>query len=160
MSHSIIGYNNRSDNTVLNKSIVQLFSVIGDFKITTDIVHPTINISAHSSVDFSNCNYLFITQFNRYYFIKSKSIDTFGNIMIDCECDVLMSHKNSIKSLEVIAKRSSSDFNMYQYDSEIPMYENQVVATQKFPYGFSGQIMILSVNNGGINQSPNNGGGE
>lgn len=151
MAHNIVGYLNKSDNTVLNKTLEQKFSISGNFKITTDIVHPTINISSHSSVDFGDCNYLYLGQFNRYYFIVSKSIDTFGNIMIDCECDVLMSHKSQIQNLEVIAKRSSSDFNLYQYDSEIPSLEKRVVATQKFPGGFSsGEALILAVNGGGV----------
>lgn len=151
MAHNIIGYFNKSDRTVLNKTIESKFTISGNFKITTDIIHPTINISSHSSVDFDDCNYLYIGQFDRYYFITSKSIDTFGNIMIDCECDVLMSHKSQILNLDVIALRSSSTYNTYQFDSEVPMYENKVVATQKFPGGFpTGDALILANCGGGV----------
>lgn len=160
-AYNITGYFNSSDPTVMNKTLSSpLFTVQGNIKISTDMIRPTFNISYHPNIDWSTCNYLYVEFFHRYYFIENKTFDTYGNVYLECVCDVLSSHKNDILNLDVIAKRSSYKFNMYQNDDEIPRLANSVVATQKFPYGFNGQTMILSVNNGGTNNIPVLGGGE
>lgn len=151
-TYDIRGYYNHSDRNVLNKNISDppIFVVNGNIKQPTDLIRPTVIISSQGNNDWDRCNYLYIRNFHRYYFVKSKVWDTYGNITIECEVDPLMSHKDEIKQLSVIAKRSSNTYNMYQFDPEIPQYENRVVATQKFPYGFgSGEQIILAVNGGG-----------
>lgn len=149
-TYNIKGYWMSDDKNVLTKTKTELFTVAGNFKRPTDMIRPSIQISSHPSVDWSTCNYIYIELFHRYYFVTSKTYDTFGNIEISCVVDPLTSHENDIKNLFVIAKRSSNKFNVYQDDSEIPRLANKVVATQKFPYGFGNdEQLILSVNGGG-----------
>lgn len=151
-TYNITGYFNSSDRNEINKILSEpLFTVAGNFKKETDIVRPVVTLSSHAS-DFSTCNYLYIEQFHRYYFIENKVIDTQGNITLSCVVDVLMSHRERIKELNVIALRSSKDgtFNIYQVDDEVPRLAKQVVATQKFPNGFRNtDALILAVNGTG-----------
>ena len=145
-THTIKLYYNSSDKNKLNKTLTELYTVSGNYKKTTDLIHPTIEVVYHPDVDWSTCNYLWSELFHRNYFINSKTYDTFGNVTLECTCDVLTSHKNDILNLDIIANRSSSKYNVYQYDSEIPTLEKKVVATQKFPLGFSeNQSLILAV---------------
>lgn len=145
-TYNIKGYWMSDDKNVLSKTKTELFTVAGNFKRPTDMIRPTIQISSHPSVDWSTCNYIYIELFHRYYFVTSKTYDTFGNIEISCVVDPLSSHENDIKRLFVIANRSSTIYNVYQYDEEVAKLENEVVATQKFPYGFSStDTLILSV---------------
>ena len=150
-TYNITGYNNKSDHNKLHKSLsAALFTVAGNFKSATDIIHPVITISNHAAYDFSQCNYIYIEHFNRYYFVDSKAIDTYGRIELSCTVDVLYSHATEIALLEVIASRSSSKFNVYQSDPEVARLTKSVVATQKFPYGFSSsESLILAVNGAG-----------
>ena len=150
-TYNIVGYFNSSDPTVMNKTLSSpLFTVQGNIKISTDMIRPTFNISYHPNIDWSTCNYLYVQFFHRYYFIENKTFDTYGNVYLECVCDVLSSHKNDILNLDVIAKRSSYKFNIYQYDQEVPSLEKRAVATQKFPYGFSsGEALILANSGGG-----------
>lgn len=154
-TYNIKGYWMPDDKNVLDKepNLLLLFTVSGNIKRATDMIRPVINISNHPSDDWSRCNYIYIEMFHRYYFVVSKTYDTFGNIEIECVVDPLSSHVNDIKNLFVIAKRSSNlnKCNLYQEDAEIPRLEYQVVATQKFPGGFgSGEALILANNGGGI----------
>lgn len=151
-TYDIVGFYNSSDRSVLNKTLSSpLFTIEGNIKISTDMIKPSFNISFHPEIDWSTCNYIYSEFFHRYYYINSKTFDSYGNIYIECECDPLMSHKNDILNLDVIALRSSSKYNVYQYDSNIPSLENKVVATQKFPSGFgNGESLILAVNGGGV----------
>lgn len=149
-TYNIIGYFNSSDRNELNKTLSSpLFTITGNFKKETDMIRPVITISSHAS-DFSTCNYIYVEQFHRYYYVNNKVIDTYGNITLSCEVDVLMSHKERIKELDIIAIRSSSLFNVYQNDNEVPRLAKQIVATQKFSGGFSNNdALILAVNGSG-----------
>lgn len=150
-TYNIIGYNNLSDKNKLHKSLSNpLFTIAGNFKEVTNIIKPEITISNHAAYDFDECNYIYIEQFGRYYFVDSKTIDTLGRIHLSCTVDVLYSHRSQISNLEVIAARSSSKFNVYQSDPEVARLTKSVVATQKFPYGFSSsESLILAVNGSG-----------
>ena len=150
-TYNIVGYNNRSDKNKLHKSLSSaLFTVAGNFKSSTDIIHPVITIGYHPAYDFSQCNYIKVDQFDRYYFVDSKQIDGYGNITLNCTDDVLFSHVTEISALEVIAARSSSWYNVYQNDPEVARLTKQVVATQKFPYGFAqSESLVLAVNGTG-----------
>lgn len=64
-------------------------------------------------------NYVYIPLFSRYYFITNiKRIDN-DRIEISCKVDVLMSFKEDILKLKVIATRSSNNYNQYLLDKAI-----------------------------------------
>jgi hypothetical protein len=88
-------------------------------------------------------NYLYITELGRYYFVRSKSLAQ-QRYYVNCEVDVLMSYNAQIKDLSVIADRSSSTFNLYQTDEEIPFLVKSDVATHPFPAGFTGQSLLIT----------------
>lgn len=152
-THQIKLYYNSSDKNVMNKTLTELYTITGNFKRPTDMIHPDIEVLYHTDVDWSNCNYIWCELFHRNYFIDSKTYDTFGNITLHCTCDVLTSHKDVLNNLDIIANRTSKTdkCNLYQYDPEIPSLENKVVATQKFPGGFpTGDALILANCGGGV----------
>ena len=136
-------YTNTSDEHVLDKSITQvgLSAVSGTLKEDTNYINPTLILS--SSV--SDFNYCYIDIFDRYYYVRNKTFSQ-QRYYYDLEVDVLMSWNSEIKNLDIIANRSSSNFNVYQPDNSIPFLQNNIIATQKFPAGFGTQSLILAVN--------------
>lgn len=136
-------YTNTSDEHILDKSITQvgLSAVSGTLKEDTNYINPTLILS--SSV--SDFNYCYIDIFDRYYYVRNKTYSQ-QRYYYDLEVDVLMSWNSEIKALNVIANRSSSTFNVYQPDNSIPFLQNNIIATQKFPAGFSTQAFVLAVN--------------
>ena len=142
---TITTYSNASEEHVLDKSLTKInenVSVI--LKDDTDVINPTIIISNSISHNF---NYIYISEFNRYYFVKNITRSQ-QRYYIECQVDVLMSFNSDIKSLNVIANRSSSYYNVYQTDQSIPFENRNVISTQPFSGGFNGQSMLLAVNGG------------
>lgn len=142
---TVTTYVNASDYNTLDKDITAVDSAVTVvLKDDTDILHPTLIFSDNMDMDF---NYLYIAELDRYYFVRSKSLAQ-QRYYVNCEVDVLMSYNAKIKDLSVIADRSSSTFNLYQTDNEIPFLNKGIIATQPFPFGFEGQAMILAVTGG------------
>jgi len=148
---TITTYINESDSHTLNKKITKIEDVSGVvFKQDTDILRPLLIISRNVS---NNYNYVYIPAFNRYYYVRSKSFAD-QRYYVNLEVDPLMSSQTDINNLEVIADRSSSAFNLYQVDPEVPQLAPNVIATQKFPAGFGGYSFILAVTGGGRPPEP------
>lgn len=71
------------------------------------------------SANVTDKNYLYIPLFSRYYFITNITRLDNNRVEISCKCDVLMSHKEDILKLKVIATRSSNKYNQYLIDKAI-----------------------------------------
>lgn len=148
---TITTYVNDSEEHVLDKSITKVsenISVI--LKDDTNVMSPTLITSNSISHNF---NYVYISEFDRYYYVKNMTYSQ-QRYYIECEVDVLMSFNSDIKDLEVIANRSSSDYNVYQKDDSIPFENRSIISTQPFPSGFIGDTLILGVNGGGAAPTP------
>lgn len=144
---TVTTYINASDYNTLDKDLTKVDdSVTVILKDDTDIIRPTLIFSGNMDMDF---NYVYIAELNRYYFVRSKSLAQ-QRYYVRCEVDVLMSYNSNIKDLEVIATRSSSCFNLYQNDTEVPQMNYNVIQTQRFSNGFGGESLILAVTGGGV----------
>lgn len=142
---TITTYSNASEEHVLDKDITKIndqVSVV--LKDDTNVLSPTLITSQNISHTF---NYIYISEFDRYYYVRNITYSQ-QRFYIECAVDVLMSFNTDIKSLELIANRSSSRFNVYQPDAQVSFLQKSIIATQKFPYGFNGQSLILAVNGG------------
>lgn len=123
----IILYNIKADKKLLDKTqVTPIFEKTIDnclLKDTTEIINPVLNLARFDGI--FGCNYAYIPDFNRYYFINEISVER-GNICsISMECDVLTSFKDDIRNLKVIACRSSNKYNRYLVDNMLPT-ENKV----------------------------------
>lgn len=140
---TIITYHNASEEHVLNKQITQVNATTSAiFKDDTNMVNPTIIISSLMSKNF---NYVYISETDRYYYVTDMTYSQ-QRTFITLAVDVLMSFKDAIKEMTVIANRSSSTYNVYQKDDTIPFLNKNKVVTQPFPSGFYGYTNILAVN--------------
>lgn len=89
----IILYNNSSERNMINKTLLDAVILDGTLRSDSNIKNPSIMIYAVNPI---NKNYVYIPDFNRYYFINEiVSVRTnVWNIVLTC--DVLMSFKNDI----------------------------------------------------------------
>ena len=93
---------------------------LGEFKEDTSIINPVFTVKVASSsvtdYDFNNCNYCYIDELKRYYFIKDIVIIAQGTFRIFCHVDVLMSNKADIQSSGslCVISRSETLFNAKQ----------------------------------------------
>lgn len=60
--------------------------------------------------DVGEFNYIYIPDYNRYYFVESVSLSENGVNVYECECDYLMTYKTLINQLSVKCKGSTKKF--------------------------------------------------
>lgn len=153
MSFSVVLMNNKSENIRVDKDITTLSTHSCTLKQNTEIISPTIILKANLA-DVAKANYVYISDFKRYYYINNTISLAGGLVEIRCSVDVLMSFKNIIRSNNAIVKRQESMNNLYFNDGSFNCYQNPHIITKSFPRGFnpSAQNYILTVA-GGIAES-------
>lgn len=83
-----------------------------------EVTTPQFRLAYNSS--FTSINYCYISELGRYYFISSITLESGNAMIINCECDVLMSFRTSILALDCICIRNENRFNPYIQDNDIP----------------------------------------
>lgn len=117
----VVFYNCKDAKNVLNKNpgeAVLSASQVNPYE-GCSIVNPML-IMTHS-VDLTRCNYAYIPDFNRYYFINNIELDTGQRAIISMSVDVLMSFKEEIKNVPMTAERSSNVPNSYLRDDNMEL---------------------------------------
>ena len=101
-------YKTKSESNKINKTLTSSMSFTGTLKNECSILTPTIFIESENLSDY---NYLYIKEFNRYYFINDiKNVR--NNIWsITGEVDVLYTYKDKILSLPLILEKSENDIH-------------------------------------------------
>lgn len=148
-------YKNTSDKRNLNKVISEIKSVSATAKGEINIISPTL-ILEYFSIDF---NYCYISDFNRYYFVKSITLLTGQRVQIDLNIDVLMTYKEEIKNLTVNILRYENIEPTFITDSRIPLFSDTVQKVIEFPEnifnlenpGENSKNFLLSVAGGDFN---------
>ena len=87
-----------------------------------EMLNPVLILS--KSQNNENANYIFIQDFNRFYFIKNKEIKQAGIIILHCAIDVLMSHKNSILNCPITCLRNENVGINEVIDTKLPILTN------------------------------------
>ena len=151
MSTLVTLYQFSGDERVLDKSglLTQLavdVALVPSAKF--DLLNPTFTTQNWRG----NANYLYISEWGRYYFIDNLAVAPGDNILIaSCREDVLYSFRNQIENFEGFAVRSQSVGMNYITDNKIPVDPNRVsVANINFGSAFAttltGAQYVLTVN--------------
>lgn len=144
MSFTIDLYTNTSPENFITKSITAVGTQLtGDLREGTSIVRPGIKIEAAAIP--AAANYMYISDFGRYYFIDDIETAEHGLYIIKARVDVLMSYATQIKACKGIAHRSESDYNLMLDDGSFRAYSDPAIVTKKFPYGFTATDFIIAV---------------
>lgn len=125
--------NNSSPTHQINKSVSLVDTLTGTFRDSVDILSPVVRIEHMSPVDF---NYVYISAFNRYYFVEDITIVRNGIMDIKLSCDVLESHKAGILANSAIIDKQAAKYNLYLNDDSIKMRQDPLVTCYEFPNGF------------------------
>ena len=124
-------YNNKSDARYLNKSIDLKYDNIPiDILTPASVVRPVLKVS--SGLIGQSVNYVYVVELERYYFIRNWVMEN-GHVQLECEVDVLMSFKDSIKKQNVIVARQERDYNLYQVDEKMKFYNTNATKVKEFP---------------------------
>lgn len=137
-----------SEKNRIGKSISTLYTASGTLREGTSIINPVIRISGAGVPALKNANYMYIPDFNRYYFITDiKSIRN-GLIEISGHVDVLQTYSSQIRNNTAIIKRNANSWNLYIEDGLFKTYANPHIFTKEFPSGFKDPSYVLFVAGG------------
>lgn len=103
-------YKNSAENNRVDKSLfLELVGTIsGTYREDISLTNLAITIEYPKVPDF---NYIYITEFNRYYFVTDITVVRYNLYEISLSIDILMSYKNGIKKLPAFIERNENDFN-------------------------------------------------
>lgn len=137
-------YNYSGDRRRINKFITTIASVnIIAITNDTNILSPSIIIGTRAF----NFNYVYIPNFNRYYYVDDFKLLGGERISLELSCDVLMSHKNAILSSPCIAERSSSNNDPYLRDNKVATKDEPSIYVRNMgtPSPFNTTTYVLQV---------------
>lgn len=96
---NLILYNNKSSKNKIGKILTNPYNLTGTLRAETSTTSLQILIE---SVNLNPYNYMYISEFNRYYFITDIISVRTGLWLVNASIDVLESFKSEILSLNVI----------------------------------------------------------
>ena len=134
----VILYYNKSEEMRVDKELDELLVINGTLRDECSIETPVILIETTPEI-MSTCNYMYIEEFNRYYFVK-KDIVRNNLWRITGDVDVLSSFKNEIKNSFALIVRNENNINYFLTDAEREMYAKPHTVIKKFSGNFNNQF--------------------
>lgn len=136
-------YRNLSDNKVVDKKLTLLktlenVKLLGEF----DILRPLLRVSRETFANlYADCNYCFIPDFGRYYFIEKKLESNF--VFLRCEVDVRKTFADALRGLTCTITRNENLKNGYLPDASYKTYAYEKIVCKAFPNKFNNDSIIL-----------------
>lgn len=123
MKCNVILYNNNADKRVVDKTsyITTYKSLRGNFKDEVNLLNPIFTIESNV---VPQCNYCYIEDFNRYYYIDSIKVIRNNLYYISCRVDVLMSYKVFITNSTQYVSRQENTYNELLVDDYVTFKED------------------------------------
>lgn len=148
MGFSIDLYKNESPVEKIGKTLNSQSTINNvALKRDTSILRPVLLLNTNLSI--FQYNYMYISEFGRYYFIDDiRSIN--DNLWeISAHVDVLETYKTQILANNAVIRRQEKLYNLYLDDPEFHVLNYERIQTLKFPANaFSKNLKyVLVVNN-------------
>lgn len=139
-----------SEVIAVNKTITIIDEVSAIIKGVISVENPVIILQYKSNIQ-SNVNYIYIEDYNRYYFVTDIIDLTGGRYEIHCKVDVLMSFKNNILDLScIIDKQENSNLsNLYYDDGSLVTTAKTFIESYNFTNGFNDNGEFILITAGG-----------
>lgn len=142
-------YHNSSQNNAINKSISLVDTLSAVCKAPVAVEHPVLVIDYNSNdID---CNYAYIADFNRYYYIDNITGLTGGRLQLELSVDVLMSFSSYILTTPVIVDKQEqlTIADKYFNDGSYLATQKEFVRIKEFEEGFNDAGTYILITCGG-----------
>lgn len=140
-------YNNHSDPTVVHKNLSTIKSLV-NCEITARIDVDEMDLLFDMDSGVNNCNYAYIPEFSRYYFL-TPGIENGNQMTMHAVSDPLTSFWGSYSASICVAERSTSHPNPNIVDDMLPFKPKPRIDIRQLSTGFapssSGGCYILTV---------------
>ena len=115
----------------------------------TSILKPTLLLASTSQAPLTGYNYMYISEFGRYYFIDDVVSVHHNMWEVSAHVDVLETYKNEILANSAVLRRQEKLFNLYLDDPEFKTYAQEQILTKKLSgSGFAKSMHYMLVVNG------------
>ena len=116
-------------------------------KEPTSILRPVVKILTTDSSIYTY-NYMYISEFERYYFIDDIVSNHNNKWEISAHVDVLETYKNGILAQSAVIRRQQNNYNLYLNDPDFMTYNYDMIQTKKFTASEFNKTLnyILAVN--------------
>lgn len=140
-------YNTSDSNNTINKTLANETEFNIKLKGDTSITRPVVVLHSNSIILF---NYVYIPEFNRYYFVDKIELFPNGIYNISLKVDVLESFKNDIKNSRGLISKQTNINNYYNdsYESEIKKEVDLYKSNVTFDLNKKSKILVTI---GGVN---------
>lgn len=122
-------YNCTADRRKLDKS-ASMTAITGENGLScrptaqVNMINPEFEIDY--SAAYTNCNYLYCRDFDRWYFVDNPRFNTAGRFVLPCTIDVRMTARASISNCKATILRAESLGNPTKIpDSKLPINPNK-----------------------------------
>lgn len=130
-------YRTGDDPKKVTKTLTTVSTMVATATQPCDVLTPHLILGGDAIVNAINSNYCYIDTFARYYFIKKHITDTAARIIIECECDYLMSWAAGIKARRQLVTRSESVGKpTYISDPTLPLLPDKEIYVAGFEGGY------------------------
>lgn len=127
----MILYTCYNDSRAVVKNLTELARANVVYKDNTSLTMPRVIVQ--TSAESRSTNYVYLTDFDRYYFVKNRTFTQGNRIILELDADDLFNAYNrGLNNCACIANRSSNRFNTYLYDEKYPELSYGQPVTKSF----------------------------
>ena len=113
------------------------------YKDATEFIRPIIILDYDGSWNMRDCNYIYLSDKNRYYFVEKHSLQKGQKVVYELLEDVRYSHRKGIKGLTCTVARNENLKNGYLLDDSYKTYAYEQIVCKAFPNKFNNDSIIL-----------------
>ena len=147
-------YINGSEPEKVDKSITEIGQLEGTLRAETSVMNPIFRLEFNVD-NVSFINYIYVEEWERYYFVNDVKSVRNGVWDFSCHVDVLSTYKNQIRQLSCILARQENVYNLYLDDDKFLVDSKRMYLTKAFPNRVQtgGNSFILTIA-GGHEETP------
>lgn len=137
-----------AEHNRVNKSgfLTNRFTMAGTLKKSTSVTNIVIEVEKTNPVIY-HYNYMYISEFDRYYFITDITNVSRNHWIINATVDVLFSFKNDILNTEGVIEKTENESvaNLYFDDGSYVLDSRKYNEIKEFPSGLNndGQYILI-----------------
>lgn len=143
----ILLYYNNSERNVVDKTLALAFTLSGYLRDESSVIDPVIEIRA--TADISLCNYAYISEFHRYYYIRNIEVIRTNLYRLTLHSDPLTSFKDSILANSGTISRQENNWDLYLNDEMFKIDGRRRTQTYPFDTAFKPTLDYVLVFGGG-----------
>lgn len=147
MAFSVDLHRNNSPVEKIGKSLTDQLTISDVvIKRDTSVLKPVLLVN--SSQEIYVYNYMYISEFYRYYFIDDIRSINQNMWEVSAHVDVLETYKNGILANNAVIKRQAGQYNLYLDDPDFHAYNYERIQTLQFPQNSFSKLLnyVLVVN--------------